>query len=71
MHGLGQTSEIYITPSWSWAALKFRAETDLYAIYYLEAEIDESKFREEILGCEVVTMDGDPLGSVSSGHLRL
>lgn len=71
MHGLGQTSETYIAPSWSWAALKFRAETNLHAIYYLEAEIDESKFRAEILGCEVVTMDGGPYGSVSSGRLRL
>jgi hypothetical protein len=71
MHGLGQTSETYIAPSWSWAALKFRAETDLHAIYYLEAEIDESKFRAEILGCEVVTLDDGPYGSVSSGRLRL
>ncbi|PMD57449.1 uncharacterized protein K444DRAFT_535357, partial [Hyaloscypha bicolor E] len=35
MRGLGQTPETYIAPSWSWAALEFCAETDLYYLYHL------------------------------------
>ena len=67
-YGLGQVPTSYIAPSWSWAALNFCAELDLYE---RSAEMEESRFKAEILGCDVVTVDGNPYGLVVSGCLRL
>jgi hypothetical protein len=64
----GEPPESYRAPSWSWVSLDVRPYFDLYE---RGTKVDESKFRAEILGCEILTVDGSPHGSILSGKLKI
>jgi hypothetical protein len=64
----GRTTNSYLAPSWSWAALDVRPYFD---IYERGTKIDECKFRAEIFGCDILTADGSPSGSILSGKLKI
>jgi hypothetical protein len=64
MFGVGKNPMSYIAPSWSWASLEARPYFD---IYERGRKIDESKFRAENLGCEIIS----GVGGVASLKLML
>jgi hypothetical protein len=64
----GKTPDSYRAPSWSWVSLDV---VPYFDIYERGTKVDESKFRAEILGCEILTEDGSPQGSILSGKLKI
>ncbi|KAF8854765.1 hypothetical protein BDZ45DRAFT_693171 [Acephala macrosclerotiorum] len=68
LYGSGHVRQPYLAPTWSWAGLDFIAESDLYDS---QVEIDESKYKAEILVCEIIPMEGNSFGYIISGRLKL